>query len=93
MVAGMRSKEVGRPRREELLSPFLSLRGQVVLPSLENRFPVVGFSASFVRTGGGLPSDESPRKVRVVADPQVSRLLGLRPAVRGENESGIVVIE
>jgi putative tryptophan/tyrosine transport system substrate-binding protein len=91
----------------------------LILASLENRLPVVGFSESFARTGAvaavypdyydvgsqagelarkylagaGLPENESPRKLKVAANPRVARLLGLRIAVRNKSESGIVVIE
>jgi ABC-type uncharacterized transport system substrate-binding protein len=91
----------------------------LILASLENRLPVVGFSASFVRTGAvagvypdyfevgsqagelarkylagaSLPPSESPRKVKVAANPRVARLLGLRVPGRSGGESGIVVIE
>jgi putative ABC transport system substrate-binding protein len=91
----------------------------LILASLENRLPVVGFSESFVRTGamaavypdyfdvgaqtgelakkyltgGGLAPMESPRKLRVAANPRVARLLGLRIPGRNNSESGVVVIE
>ena len=91
----------------------------LILASLENRLPVVGFSESFVRTGAmaavypdyfdvglqvgelakkyltgaGLPSNESPRKLKVAANPRVARLLGLRIPGRSNSESGVVVIE
>jgi ABC-type uncharacterized transport system substrate-binding protein len=91
----------------------------LILASLEIRLPVVGFSASFVRTGAvagvypdyfdvglqagdlarkylagaRLPANESPRKVKVAANPRVARLLGLRMPGKNEGEPGIVVIE
>jgi putative ABC transport system substrate-binding protein len=91
----------------------------LILASLENRLPVVGFSESFVRTGAvaavypdyfevgsqagelarkylagaSLPANESPRKLKVAANPRVARLLGLRIPGRNDSESGIVVIE
>jgi putative tryptophan/tyrosine transport system substrate-binding protein len=90
----------------------------LIRASLENRLPVVGFSASFVRTGAaagvypdyfevGLQAgemarnylggasllNESPRKIRVAANPRVARLLGLRPFLDGELPPGIVVIQ
>jgi putative tryptophan/tyrosine transport system substrate-binding protein len=91
----------------------------LILASLENRLPVVGFSESFVRTGamaavypdyfdvglqvgelarkyltgGGLATNESPRKLKVAANPRVARLLGLRIPGRNNSESGVVVIE
>ena len=91
----------------------------LILASLENQLPVIGFSESFVHAGAaaGIYPDyaavgaqtgelarkylaganaaitEVPAKLRIVANPRVVRLLGLRLAQKGAEQSGLVVLE